>query len=51
MNIIKINFNIKWFYNQGHFGGGWGLNPGPCIFYALSLSTELSSRGHSQGLK
>jgi len=28
------------------FCGGRGLNPRPCIFYALSLSTELSSRGH-----
>jgi len=24
--------------------GGWGLNPEPCIYYALSLSTELNSR-------
>jgi ribonuclease HI len=27
------------------FGGGRGLNPGPCIFYALSILTELCSRG------
>jgi len=27
------------------FGSGRGLNPGPCIFYALSQPTELSSRG------
>lgn len=27
------------------FGGGRGSNPGPCIFYALSIPTELSSRG------
>jgi len=27
------------------FGGVRGLNPGPCIYYALSLPTELSSRG------
>ena len=26
------------------FGVGRGLNPGPCIYYALSLPTELSSR-------
>jgi len=25
--------------------GGQGLNPGPCIFYALSIPIELSSRG------
>jgi len=29
------------------FGGG-GLNPGPCIFYALSIPTELSSRGQQK---
>ena len=28
------------------FGGGWGSNPRPCIFYALSIPTELNSRGH-----
>jgi len=27
------------------FCGSQGLNPGPCIYYALSLQTELSSRG------
>jgi len=27
------------------FGGGRGLNPRPCIYYALSLPTELNSRG------
>ena len=26
-------------------GGDRDSNPGPCIYYALSLSTELSSRG------
>jgi len=26
------------------FGGGRGFNPGPCIFYALSILTELSSQ-------
>lgn len=26
--------------------GGWGLNLGPCIYYALYLPIELSSRGH-----
>jgi len=24
------------------FGGGWGLNPELCIYYALSVPTELS---------
>jgi len=33
-------------YSVIFFGGGWGLNPGPCIYYALSISIELSSRGH-----
>jgi hypothetical protein len=28
------------------FCGGRYLNPGPCIFYALSVPTELCSRGH-----
>lgn len=28
------------------FGSDRGLNPDPCVFYALSKSTELSSRGH-----
>lgn len=27
------------------FGGGRDLNLGPCIFYALSQPTELSSQG------
>jgi len=27
------------------FGGGQGSNPRPYIFYALSILTELSSRG------
>jgi len=27
------------------FGGGRVLNPIPCIYYALSLPIELSSRG------
>jgi len=31
------------------FGGGGGLSPGPCIFYALSIPTELISRGHFVG--
>jgi len=26
------------------FGGGRDLNPGPCIFYALSIPIELSSQ-------
>jgi len=30
------------------FCGGRGLNPGPCIYHALSLPTELSSRGDQQ---
>jgi hypothetical protein len=25
------------------FCGGWDLNPGPCIYYALSQPTEISS--------
>jgi len=24
------------------------LNPGPCIYYAMSLTTELSSRGRQE---
>jgi len=33
---------------RGHcifFGGGRGSNPRPCIYYALSIPTELSSKG------
>ena len=29
------------------FCGGRGLNPGHCIYYALSIPTELSSRGQT----
>lgn len=29
---------------QRHIFGGRGLNPRPCIYYALSLTTELSSQ-------
>ena len=27
------------------FCGGWGLNPEPYIYYALSLPTKLNSHG------
>jgi hypothetical protein len=30
--------------SQYFFFSGRGLNPGPCIYYALSIPTELSSR-------
>ncbi|AES64927.2 hypothetical protein MTR_2g033290 [Medicago truncatula] len=30
------------------FGGGRNSNPRSCIYYALSLSTELSLRGRKQ---
>jgi len=30
------------------FSVGRGLNPGPCIYYSLSIPTELSSRGHME---
>ena len=40
---IYIYFGIICF-----FCGGRGSNPKPCIFYALSLPTELSSRGQSK---
>jgi len=30
------------------FGCGWGMNPRPCIFYALSLPTELILGGLSR---
>ena len=41
-----INSNIKCFwYSIFFFCGGRSLNPKPCIFYALSLPIELSSRG------
>jgi len=35
------NKNKKWVF---FFGGGRGSNPGPYIFYALFIPTELSSR-------
>jgi hypothetical protein len=38
-------FNISAFLCGRFFFGVRGLNPGPCIYYALPLSTELSSRG------
>ena len=37
---------IYYINTTSFFCGGRGLNPGPCIFYALSLSTELNSREH-----
>jgi len=42
---LRTKKNNTYFYI--YFGGGRGLNPGPCIYYALSLRTELSSRGHT----
>lgn len=33
-------------YHIRFFGGGWGSNSRPYIFYALSIPTELSSQGH-----
>jgi hypothetical protein len=47
------NYGVKywWFFSYSmpffFLGGGQGLNPGPCIYYALCIPTELSSRGHS----
>ena len=32
-------------HSKNFFGGGQDLNPRPCIFYALFIPTELSSRG------
>jgi hypothetical protein len=40
---LNINFTPKVWFDL--FGGGRGSNPEPCIYYVLSLSTELSSRG------
>jgi len=44
------NLVIRHPTNSSHhfFGAGRGLNPGPYIYYALSLPTELSLRGRGQ---
>jgi len=39
---VNLEFLFIWFF----FCGGRGLNPKPCIYYALSLSIELNSWGH-----
>jgi len=41
----KYDFHLSQLkkYPDSFFGGGQGLNPGPCIYYALSLPTELCS--------
>jgi len=41
-NLFYISVSKQ---NGIFFYGGRSLNLGPCIFYALSLPTELSSRG------
>jgi len=45
-NLKFVTFQSKcsWL-EDGFFGGGQGSNFRPCIYYALSLPTELSSRG------
>ena len=42
----SVKFNPSCFFFV--FCGGRGLNPEPCIYYALSLLIELSSRGQSK---
>ena len=41
LGSIKDYGKVPFFF----FCGGWGLNPRPCIYYVLSIQTELSSRG------
>ena len=41
-NLIEATKNIIW---ETFFCGGRGLNPCPCIYYSLSIPTELSSGG------
>jgi hypothetical protein len=36
--------SIDELYCPDFFGGGGGLNPELCIYYTMSLATELSSR-------
>ena len=44
--IILFKFKILLLLSSSLlFGGGWVLNPKLCIYYALFLPTELSSRG------
>jgi len=40
---LIVTFKVQW-----NFCGGRGSNPGPCIYYALSVPTEISSRGQVQ---
>jgi len=40
--VVIYHISIQLFF----LGGGRGLNLEPCIYYALSLPIELSSRGH-----
>jgi hypothetical protein len=42
----EILLSFLLYRSAAFFGGGRGSNPGPYIFYALSIPTELSSRGH-----
>jgi hypothetical protein len=47
LHLSHIRCPFK-FYTHFFFGGR-GLNPAPCIYYALSLLTELSSRELTHG--
>jgi len=40
-HIVLVRIKLKFLF---FLGGGRGSNPGPCIFYALSIPIELSSR-------
>ena len=43
--VLCFFFNFN-FLLGSFLGGSRGLNLKSCIYYALSLSTELSSQGH-----
>jgi len=44
---MSIPFSEKKISYHGFFCGGRGLNPRRCLYYALSIPTELSSQRHT----
>ena len=43
LKIASLGFDLNILVYDFYFCGGRGRNPGPCIYYALSLPTKLSS--------
>jgi len=45
MRNIHGHFLVFFFFGFFFFSVGWDSNPGPCIYYALSLPIEVNSQG------